>query len=881
MSFAFAAAWLLTTAGSSSSGESVLAVEMPPLLATTGETAAVAGTSGSLAVAQVAASDSAAGVVFIDPVIGGEFGSPFEPFLLDARRFSRLPLDPTDPAALVMLSPGATDGGDLGRAHPSLSGGTGFENRWHVDGFEVSDPGVSSFGPWSSEYGALGWSFPLAWVDRLAVADVALDPARGGAGGGTVDLVLPSGGDRFAMGATLALRPGFAESTRRNPPGSALRSGHEAVEDGMVQASGPIVREKVWFFGGAGFAAGTRGYSARGGFPLERLGNETLRREHIPHVAKLVWTPARGQTFDVLWLGERGGGPFGLQRPDDLLASSAMGFSALRFNSELEGLRWQGYFPTGTDVDASVSRTATSFERVISDSADRHQLVLDHVNGTSGGGIGGYERSRHAEAVRVNVVARQTLDGAGVHHLRAGAGVETLSLRVRDDRGGAHIGSFLDEDGVEHDYTTGLSYEILQADDASLVYRVIRGGWGDPVVRSGSQTTSAFVEDRWTPHARVSIVAALRVEETALHGGGAGATRYAFPAIVTPRASVEWAPLRDGRLAAGLEGGRVALPLPLEIANGRMSGGRNVSRVDYISSNFSAGNQIPDGTVPVDGDSAHLGTAEQRGVPVRSGTQLPYYDEVAAAIRWHPSAKWRADARIIRRRLGRIVEDVATSETLEEAQGAPGIDFDPAITNPEARRDYDAIELSVRGTLGKLDVLASWRLARLFGNYEGAWASDQPRHGFFAFDFPNDTPLATDGNAGRLPLDRMHVVRLAGTYETPFDVDVAAIAWLRTGRARTEWVEHPVYGERWFLPRGGWGEDGREPGTASLDVRASWATAVGALRLVTALDVLNVFDSQTVERASPWREGPDAASFGEPLEFAPPRSVRLTVSAAY
>ena len=894
----FAAAWLSTPVVFDSAG----GVALAPLTTDSAGEIAVSGTDGAIAVVAAGTSGEVARVApppAPDPVIGGEFGSPFEPFGVEARLFSRLPFEPVDIAAIAMLSPAATDGGTLGRSHPSIAGGTGFENRWFVDGFEVTDPGVSSFGPWSSKYGPSGWSLPLTWVDRVSVTDAAQDPARGGAGGGAIDVMLPSRGDRLTAGVSYALRPGFAESTRRNPPGSGLTAGSHALEDGIAHASGLIVRDRLWFLAGAGFGADSRNYTVREGWPLESFGQETVRREHLPYVAKLVWAPVHGQEVDVLWLGDSGGSNPGPQSPDDLLETSSIQYSALRFASEMEGLRWQGFFGSSTEVEASVSRSVTSFERLIRDSADRHQLFLDLRDGSRGGGIGSYESARRGETLRAGLVARRTVDGAGVHHLRGGAGAESATLRVFLDRSGKTVGSFFDESGVQHDYTTGLTYMILEADDASVVYRVIRGAYSSPISRVGSQTSWAFVEDRWAPVPRLSIAAALRVEQSTLHGGGPRASRHAFPAALSPRASVEWAALRDGRVVAGLEAARVVMPVPLRLAELAMSGRSEVAQADYASSNFGASNQIPEGTVSIGGDTTHVRTAQGAGLPVLGGTELPYYDEVAAAVRWDVRPLWRLDARFVHRQLGRVVETVRYYETLEEVLVDPDPDEAEVITNPgrdldslfaepgcwkDPRRDYDALQLSLRGAIGKLDLLGSWRVSRLFGNYEGVWQTDSARPAATdAFDFPNGSPLATDGNAGYLPLDRTHVVQLAGAFDAPRNVSLGAIVWLRSGRARTEWVGHPVY-QTPTMPYEGWGRAGREPGSASLDLRVSWTHPLAFAHVTAAIDVLNVFDSQTVERTAPGREpspGSSDPSLDDPLEYAPPRSVRFTLRGTY
>ncbi|HSE19098.1 MAG TPA: TonB-dependent receptor [Pyrinomonadaceae bacterium] len=122
---------------------------------------------------------------------------------------------------------------------PSVAGSSGPENNYILDGVNTSDPA----------FGGSGANLPFEFVQEVEIKTGAYGPEYGKSTGGIFNVITKSGGnefhgDLFGYGTT----KGLVREVKNFPfTGSAANGFSEADLGGDI--GGPIVKDKLWFFG--------------------------------------------------------------------------------------------------------------------------------------------------------------------------------------------------------------------------------------------------------------------------------------------------------------------------------------------------------------------------------------------------------------------------------------------------------------------------------------------------------------------------------------------------------------------------------------------------------------------------------------------------------
>src|SRR5262249_13936918 len=122
---------------------------------------------------------------------------------------------------------------------PSVSGASGPENNYILDGVNTTDPA----------FGGSGANLPFEFVQEVEIKTGAYGPEYGKSTGGIFNVITKSGGnefhgDIFGYGTT----KGLVREVKNFPfTGSAANGFSEADFGGDI--GGPIVKDKLWFFG--------------------------------------------------------------------------------------------------------------------------------------------------------------------------------------------------------------------------------------------------------------------------------------------------------------------------------------------------------------------------------------------------------------------------------------------------------------------------------------------------------------------------------------------------------------------------------------------------------------------------------------------------------
>jgi len=193
----------------------------------------------------------------------------------------------------------------------------------------------------------------------------------------------------------------------------------------------------------------------------------------------------------------------------------------------------------------------------------------------------------------------------------------------------------------------------------------------------------------------------------------------------------------------------------------------------------------------------------------------------------------------------------------------------PAPAQPEAIRDYEAIELTYNRLFSVWSLRAAYTYSKLEGNYSGLASSDEfgrtdPNVARFfdalhnAFD-QNGNPVV-----GPLNTDRPHAFEVQGLYRAPWNTHIGVNFSWASGTPKSEEVS---YAGVPFFPHGR-GNLGRTPNVTQLDLLLTHPLEIRGYRLEASLNVLNVLDSDTVTRVGTTHYREDMCAVAAGCDFS-------------
>jgi len=211
---------------------------------------------------------------------------------ISTEQFSNFPTQRTV-QGLYTIAPTVTRSGlrdATGRDRdPSVAGSSGPENNYILDGVNTTDPA----------FGGSGANLPFEFVQEVEIKTGAYGAEYGKSTGGIFNVITKSGGnefhgDLFAYGTT----KGLVRSVKNFPFTGSAANGFSEVDAGG-DIGGPIIKDKLWFFGAFNPQRRTNFYLTQTFHaPVEN-------KVTIPFYAgKLTWAVNSKNTFTVSTFGD-------------------------------------------------------------------------------------------------------------------------------------------------------------------------------------------------------------------------------------------------------------------------------------------------------------------------------------------------------------------------------------------------------------------------------------------------------------------------------------------------------------------------------------------------------------------------------------------------
>jgi hypothetical protein len=824
----------------------------------------------------------------------------------------------------LYLAPGVS-ATTTGQANPSISGGSGLDNQYVVDGVNLTNAGYGALGSYSIYHGSLGTATPFDFIKEVQVKTGGYEAEFGQSTGGVINVVTKSGsnlfkGSVFGYSRLDALEAKWKQYQTDN--GTVQVLGSEQSDFGG-EMGGRIIRNKLFFFAAINPSWTTQTFKAPEGFPLESLGGQDRDRRTMSYSTKGTWQATASHRLDVSVFGDPSHGNMGPQRTSSLTVTNTASFSEIDYGGHNQTVRYDGIFGGRWLVEASLARAINSLSELPSVNEWR---VTDRtvVPNVITGGIGFYESGNDGENLQYAVKSTHIFGG---HSLRYGFLFEDVAYNNVNQRTGPTFVA----NGRET--ATGANIDIISDPVFGRIWRVIRANYNS--VRETDQTYwNLFVQDSWKVNDRLTVNPGLRYEQQTLNG--MLVKGFDLKNNWAPRVGVVYDVLGTGRSKLYGNYGRYFARVPNDMAVRALSADEGMSRADYFDAGLTQ--PIPDGVL-AGNYTTHFVALGQHPSLIDEDVQLSYKDEFVVGYEYEVFKGTSLGVRYIRRTIGSILEDIAPFPLVAADLGIEGAaTADYILTNPTADtptavpelgatfedpiHNYDAVEFTLEKRFSDNWMMTgSYRWSRLHGTFEGFFREDngQSDPGLTSlYDFPTNDPSYTAigvpefryrgdirylGKLGEgpLPLDRPHQVKLFGNYAFNMGLTVAASFSAASGRPLTALAANPNYGNDSEIPEGPRGSgiqtiDGfkkRTPVHSQLDLQASYLFTLGDQQLTLLADVFNVFNQKTTlmyDVATESTIGVENPDFGTPTsltaidavpQFQAPFAMRLGVRFAW
>ncbi|HXG89737.1 MAG TPA: TonB-dependent receptor [Vicinamibacterales bacterium] len=478
----------------------------------------------------------------------------------------------------VYLAPGVSSGGSVGRANPSVSGGSGLDNVYIVDGVNVTNTGYGALGSYSLVFGSLGNATPYDFIQEVQVKTGGYQAEFGQSLGGVINVVTKSGTNSLRGSVFGYAQPKSLEGewkTFQSVNGTVNTVATERL-DGGVEAGGRIVRDRVFFFGAINPGLDRRTFIAPDGFPLQRLGEVERERTSLSYSTKATVQLNSQNRIDASFFGDPSKGKSGLQRTSALLVNDTSSFSELnKYGGHNQNVKYEGAISSNFLLEGSWARALNEIEETPSVNEWR---VTDQTASPQriSGGIGFYEAGNRS--LNLQYAGKATFLFGG-HQFKAGGLYEDVEYSQINQRTGP---TFLAPDGRRT--ATGAQVTILNDVNFGRIFRVTRANFNSSRLTTQNYK-SFFLQDQWRAASRLTINAGLRYEEQTLVGTFAelttltGETLNDFPLKNNwgPRVGVVYDVLGSGRSKLFANYGRYFARIPNDLAARALSADDGVS----------------------------------------------------------------------------------------------------------------------------------------------------------------------------------------------------------------------------------------------------------------------------------------------------------------
>jgi hypothetical protein len=805
-----------------------------------------------------------------------------------------------DFASVVTFAPSANQNSKTGGI--SIDGASGAENRYIMDGVDTTNP----------QTGVQGKTLVTDFVDEVQVKSAGYQAEFGGSTGGVINVITKTGTNDF-KGTAGAV---YHDRSWGGSPRPVLqinlasngfeqfepREDEESILEPAFTLGGPILRDRVWFWGGyePWMTSTTRTidfFNSNGSIRTTRSFDQDIRRDNwIANLSgsagskflyKATYNSSGYTTKNLLPNVNGRGSENADYSPDDKFEN----WTASGYADYVATPQWF-FSARGGRFNRNYTQQGISDEvRVVFTSGSPGQfpgVPAELVKPQGYSNIPTNTASQRDAYIRdnLNFDASWFPEFAGAHRFKAGIQLDNITNQVLRGQ----------QNYLVTAYWNGVCDQCQAGNKGTF------GSAGVYIFQTTgdvkSENTGFFIQDSWTTlNDRLTLNIGVRTEQELVPAynfdqgvttTGMHAIKFEYGDKIAPRLGFSYDLFGNGRSKAYGSYGKFYDIMKMEMPRGSFGGDKwiywqfNLESTDW-SQWFNCTNVTNNPTVK----PSCPGMVLQGGVDLRHASNsaaLPLVDpdlkpmeseEFSLGFQQEMTRNTALGFRYVNKRLIRGIEDVgvrvfhADGTEAEEffianpgfgvAQKILGTSCPTCPAMPKITRDYDGYELEfTRRLANRWSLHASYLYSRLRGNYSGLANSDEvTANPGTARTSPNVNRIFDslfmlfdqEGSEVEGPLggDRPHQAKAQITYAFPFGTNVGLSEYFYSGTPTTtemRFQSAPIF------PFGR-NDLGRTPNVTQTDLNLTHDFRIGKFAVQLGAIVLNLFDEREVLNVYP------------------------------
>ena len=393
-------------------------------------------------------------------------------------------------AATLTLAPGVESGGGTGAGNYSMSGSSGLENSYVVDGVNITNTGYGGIGSYNIIFGSLGTGVTYDFLEEVQVKTGGIDVEFGQATGGVVNTVVKAGTNDLSGSVSLYAGAPVNEFKQTSLFVGAVNNvkgdwGDNATYDIGLSVGGPIMKDKLFYFVAynpvfkktsatienialpstiSGGDLTKAPFDPTAAFPAALAGIQTQERTSNNYAGKITWYANPNHRLELSAFGDPSTGDAGPQRFSlrNIDFPEGGGLSEIDYGANNYTLKYDAVFTPSLFMTAQIGRHDGKFEEVStlnkSRYTDQRQLrcflsprlcepgqARDNAATWAFGGVGFISNSQD-----VNTQAKVLMTWtAGNNELKGGVAYDMIEYTDRQDYTGSSIPIKFNRDGAD------------------------------------------------------------------------------------------------------------------------------------------------------------------------------------------------------------------------------------------------------------------------------------------------------------------------------------------------------------------------------------------------------------------------------------------------